>query len=64
MIVMDLEWNYGTADEEALRLGKTLKFEIIQIGAAMVDDEGRIIKTFEHLIAPRIHTEMKHKVWN
>lgn len=62
VIVMDLEWNYGTADEEALRQGKTLKFEIIQIGVAMVDDRGKIIKTFEHLIAPQIHTEMKQKV--
>lgn len=62
MIVMDLEWNYGTADEDALRLGKTLKFEIIQIGAVMVDKQGNTIKTFDRLVAPAVQTEIKQKV--
>ena len=47
MIVMDLEWNHGTVDKQLLLEGRTLRFEIIQIGAVQVDSLGNICKTFE-----------------
>ena len=49
MIVMDLEWNHGTVDKQLLLEGRTLRFEIIQIGAVQVDSLGNICKTFERL---------------
>lgn len=51
MIVMDLEWNHGTVDKQLLLEGRTLRFEIIQIGAVQVDNLGNICKTFERLVA-------------
>ena len=51
MIVMDLEWNHGTVDKQLLLEGRTLRFEIIQIGAVQVDSLGNICKTFERLCA-------------
>lgn len=62
MIIMDLEWNYAAVSPEDLIAGKTLRFEIIQIGAAMVDSRGRILKTFDRLIAPTVHHTIMPKV--
>ena len=59
---MDLEWNYAAVSPEDLIAGKTLRFEIIQIGAAMVDSRGRILKTFDRLIAPTVHHTIMPKV--
>ena len=55
MIVMDLEWNHGTVDKQLLLEGRTLRFEIIQIGAVQVDSLGNICKTFERLVMPCVH---------
>ena len=62
MIVMDLEWNYGPASEQELASGDTLKFEIIQVGAVMVDKQGNILKTFERLVAPIVHPVIHSKI--
>lgn len=62
MIIMDLEWNYAAVSPEDLIAGKTLRFEIIQIGAAMVDSRGQILKTFDRLIAPTVHHTIMPKV--
>ena len=62
MVVMDLEWNYAVVDPAALISGGTLRFEIIQIGAAMIDSQGKIIKTFDRLIEPQVHPSIKRKV--
>lgn len=62
MIIMDLEWNYAAVSPEDLIAGKTLRFEIIQIGAAMVDSCGQILKTFDRLIAPTVHHTIMPKV--
>ena len=62
MIVMDLEWNYAVVSQEMLVPGGTLRFEIIQIGAVMVDAKGNITKTFDSLIEPQVHPAIKRKV--
>ena len=62
VIIMDLEWNYSAAKGEPQLQNKTIQFEIIQIGAAMVDGEGEIQKTFDQLIAPTVHRTMMPKV--
>lgn len=60
MIVMDLEWNYGTVEPSAS--GNSLKFEIIQIGAVRVDARGKILKTFERLVGPSVYPKMASHV--
>ena len=62
MIVMDLEWNHGTVDKQLLLEGRTLRFEIIQIGAVQVDSLGNICKTFERLVMPCVHRTIMPKV--
>lgn len=62
MIVMDLEWNHGTVDKQLLLEGRTLRFEIIQIGAVQVDNLGNICKTFERLVMPCVHRTIMPKV--
>lgn len=61
MIVMDLEWNYGTTEQSA-PAEKSLKFEIIQIGAAKVDAQGKILKTFDRLVGPSVYPKMASHV--
>ena len=58
-IVLDLEWNkpLSRARKKAGLMG-----EIIQIGAAKIDDEGEILDTFSVLVKPtyyyRVHKEI------
>lgn len=51
-IVLDLEWNQAAykIDEEA-----NIPFEIIEIGAVKLDNEARILDTFQELIRPQVY---------
>ncbi len=51
-IVLDLEWNQGENEEG------NLPFEIIEIGAVKVNENGEIIDKFSMLIRPSIYPEI------
>ena len=53
-IVMDLEWNQPLSTRSSLyrRLGSRLMFEVIQIGAVMLDEGLRMIGSFNQFISP------------
>ena len=53
-IVMDLEWNQPLSQRSAAyrRLGSRLMFEVIQIGAVMLDEGMRMVGSFNQFIAP------------
>jgi len=55
-IVLDLEWNQSNTGlkEEA----ESLTFEVIEIGAVRLDQEGTMIGQFSELIKPSIYHEM------
>ena len=57
-IVLDLEWNQGSGRAEA---SEELQFEIIEIGAVCLNEEGVIVGEFSRLIKPQIYHEM-HKI--
>lgn len=57
-IVLDLEWNQGSKNEEA---NEELHFEIIEIGAVCLNESGVIVSEFSRLIKPQIYHEM-HKI--
>lgn len=57
-IVLDLEWNQSnTGLEEAVA---RLPFEIIEIGAIKLSDEGAMIGEFCELIKPQVYHELHH----
>ena len=58
-IVMDLEWNQSNtgAEEEAA----AVPFEIIEIGAIRLEEDGVMTGEFSELIKPAIYHEM-HKI--
>ncbi len=58
-IVFDLEWNQGNAP--ATRDGKTLVFEIVEIGAVKLNEKREKIGEFTRLIKPQIHKHM-HRI--
>ena len=58
-IVFDLEWNQGEAP--ATVNGKTLNFEIVEIGAIKLNEKRQKIGEFSRLIKPQVHTQM-HKI--
>ena len=55
-IVIDLEWNYPVRRNQSIGLNN----EIIQIGAARIDLDCRILDSFEALIKPVYYTRL-HK---
>jgi len=57
-IVFDLEWNQSNTGLE--REVETLPFEVIEIGAAKVNDNGVIIEEFSTLVKPRVYRELHH----
>ena len=57
-IVLDLEWNQGSKNEEP---NEELHFEIIEIGAVCLNESGVIVSEFSRLIKPQIYHEM-HKI--
>lgn len=54
-IVLDLEWNQSKIDAEAK---PELAFEIIEIGAVMLNDAYVMIHEFSRLIKPEVYREM------
>ena len=57
-IVLDLEWNQGSRENER---DEKLPFEIIEIGAVKVNSAGEITDEFCELIKPTIYHEM-HRI--
>lgn len=58
-IVFDLEWNQG--DAPVTVNGKTLAFEIVEIGAVKLNEKREKIGEFNRLIKPQIHQHM-HRI--
>ncbi|MCR5669520.1 MAG: exonuclease domain-containing protein [Butyrivibrio sp.] len=58
-IVFDLEWNQG--DAPVTQNGKTLAFEIVEIGAVKLNEKRQITDRFSRLIKPQIHKHM-HRI--
>ncbi|SFC88379.1 3'-5' exonuclease [Butyrivibrio sp. YAB3001] len=58
-IVFDLEWNQG--DAPVTVDGKTLTFEIVEIGAVKLNRKKEKIGEFSRLIKPRVHKHM-HRI--
>ena len=58
-IVFDLEWNQG--DAPASRNGKTLNFEIVEIGAVKLNSKKEKVGEFSRLIKPQVHKHM-HRI--
>lgn len=58
-IVFDLEWNQG--ETPATLDGKTLTFEIVEIGAVKLNENREKIGEFSRLIKPQVFKEM-HKI--
>ena len=58
-----MEWNQPfSKDVTKTRNGIRLVGEIIQIGAVKLDQNQKIIDTFEVKISPKIYTVMQHMV--
>jgi inhibitor of KinA sporulation pathway (predicted exonuclease) len=58
-IVFDLEWNQG--DAPVTKDGKTLVFEIVEIGAVKLNEKREKIGEFSRLIRPQVHHHM-HRI--
>lgn len=58
-IVFDLEWNQG--DAPVTVEGKTLTFEIVEIGAVKLNENKEKIGEFSRLIKPQVHKHM-HRI--
>lgn len=57
-IVLDLEWNQSSEDQE--EVSKVLPFEIIEIGAVKLNSKKKMIGQFSKLIKPQVYLEMHH----
>lgn len=58
-IVLDLEWNQGNTEQE--KESGQLPFEIIEIGAIKLNEEGDMVSEFNELVRPQVYHEM-HRV--
>ena len=56
MIVLDLEWNQSSTGSEPEV--SVMPFEIIEIGAVMYGEDGKLISEFSELIKPRVYKKM------
>lgn len=56
-VVLDLEWNQGGNGEEPK---KELTFEIIEIGAVKLSEDGIMVGEFSRLIKPQVYQKMHH----
>ena len=57
-IVLDLEWNQSPKGKEG-ELSQ-IPFEIVEIGAIKLDENGNIIDSFNKLIKPVVYKELHH----
>ena len=64
LIVFDLEWNIGYQPRTFQYHGTelTMRGEIIQIGAARINDRGDVLDTFEVNLRPRIFRKLQHHI--
>ena len=59
-IVLDMEWNQPPHPKRMVRKPVVLVGEVIQIGAAKVDQSLEVVDTFKAMVAPQFYTKM-HK---
>lgn len=59
-IILDLEWNQPV--DKRITKPIVLVGEIIQIGAAKLDERFNIVDTFNRIISPKFYTKMKRQV--
>lgn len=57
-IVLDLEWNQSNTGLE--KEVSKIPFEIIEVGAIKLNDEGVMIGEFSELVKPQVYHEMHH----
>lgn len=57
-IVLDLEWNQSPKGKEGEM--SQMPFEIVEIGAIKLNDEGKILGSFSRLIKPVVYKELHH----
>lgn len=57
-VVFDLEWNQGKAPVIREKKEDVLSFEIIEIGAVMLDEKRKITSSFHRIIRPVVHTKL------
>ena len=55
-IVLDLEWNQGEGKRE--ERGKSLPFEIIEIGAVKLNEKREVSDTFHRVIRPVVYPQL------
>lgn len=58
-IVLDLEWNQAL---DKAKENPRLLFEVIEIGAVKMDEEGRIKDRFDCLIRPQVYRQLHYRV--
>ncbi|MBE6703003.1 MAG: exonuclease domain-containing protein [Ruminococcaceae bacterium] len=61
-IVLDLEWNQPYAPKYMIRKPIKLTGEIVQIGAAKLNEEFEVVDTFKIMVQPQFYTRMHSKV--
>lgn len=57
-VVVDFEWNQSPYGKNTSN--KRLPFEIIEIGAVKLDENGREIGRFDQLIKPKVYKKLHH----
>lgn len=61
-ISLDLEWNQPYAPKYMIRRPVRLTGEIVQIGAAKLNEDFHIVDTFKIMVQPKYYTKMHSKV--
>ena len=59
-IIFDLEWNQSSGAERQDANGRTLPFEIVEIGAVKLNESRDMIGEFSELVKPQIYHEMHY----
>ena len=64
LVIFDLEWNIGYHPHTFNYHGveQTLRGEIIEIGAAKIDEHGNVLDTFSIHLRPRIFRKLQHHI--
>jgi DNA polymerase III epsilon subunit-like protein/rRNA maturation protein Nop10 len=64
LVVFDLEWNIGYKPYTFNYHGveQVLRGEIIEIGAAKIDEDGNVLDTFSIHLRPRIFRKLQHHI--
>lgn len=59
-IILDLEWNQSARGKKFEK--KELPFEIIQIGAVKINEEGKVLDIFNCVICPKVYKKLHSAV--